>query len=70
MSMNRRIGKLEEQAGADGRYFAVVKTEEGEPIPETVEAYLPGGHDRQEMAADDPRLGHIIIVEYTETPIP
>jgi hypothetical protein len=63
MALDRRIENLEEQKSSASRYIAVV---DGEETPETVEAFLPGGYDRQRMAADDPRLKTIIHVVRTE----
>ena len=62
MSLDKRLSNLEDKRG--GRYIAVVWGED--EIPDTVTAFLPGGHGRQEMAPDDPRLGQIIHVVYTE----
>ena len=63
MTLDKRLSNLEDEQGA-GRYIAVVWDED--EIPDTVTAFLPGGHGQQEMASDDPRLGQIIHVVYTE----
>jgi hypothetical protein len=62
MSLNRRLSDLENDHPA-GRYIAVVH---GDTVPDEVEAFLPGGADRQTMPADDPRLKQIIQVIRTE----
>jgi len=61
MTLDKRLRNLEDKRA--GRYIAVVQ---GEEIPDTVTASLPGGRDRQEMAPDGPRLGQIIHLVYED----
>lgn len=69
MSIKRRLSKLEGQAstGDSGGYLAVAYLDEEGNLPETVEAFLPGGYDRQEMAPDDERIETLITFAHAGT---